>query len=78
MNRINSFIRPEGFALVADEQKGVKGKVRRINFMGSYNELEIDISGHTIVVNANNHFSKNGDIVYLALKEWTIGRNISK
>lgn len=69
MNRINSFVRPEGFVLVADESTGVKGIIQRVHFMGSYNELEVDVLGGKVIVHAVDRHFKKADVVYIALKE---------
>ena len=67
LNRINSFIRPEDFKIMPGEQQGVKGKVKKLNFLGSYYEAEIMIDGKTIVVNTNQKNLAKGDIVFVSL-----------
>lgn len=69
MNRINSFVRPEGFILVPGEDRGLKGEIKQVRFMGSYYELEILVLGHVIVVNTNKDSFKTGNSVLVSLVE---------
>lgn len=66
MNDFYGFLRPERFVIVADESKGVKGKVMKVNFMGSHYELIINISDDVILVNSNQAYQP-GDIVFISL-----------
>jgi len=67
MKHINRYIRPENFILVSKDN-GVKGKVSKANFMGSFYELVIDISGNEITVNTNDTKVQKGDAVYVSLE----------
>jgi iron(III) transport system ATP-binding protein len=66
MNRINSFARPQDFALVPDAGRGLKAEVKRVGFMGSFYEIELAVSGNKIVVNTSNAGIKKGDKVYVS------------
>jgi len=68
MHRINSFIRPEAFSLVADENEGVKGEVMEVLFMGAYNEVQVLVAGHPIFINVYKPSICKGDIVYVTLE----------
>ena len=63
---ISSFIRPEQFQIGYDENSGVKGEVRKVLFMGSYYEVEVGISGHTIIVNSSTNSFEKGEPVYVS------------
>lgn len=65
MQRLDSFIRPEDFALT-QKGKGVKAEVAKLNFMGSFYEIELTVSGQKIIVNTHDVLKK-GDVVYVAL-----------
>jgi len=67
LNRINSFIRPEDFKIMPDEQQGVKGEVEKLNFLGSYYEAEIIVDGKRIVINTDQKNLAKGDIVFVSL-----------
>ena len=67
LNRINSFIRPEDFKIVPGENHGLKGKVKKLSFMGSYYEAEIMIGENKIVVNTDQKNLVKGDIVFVSL-----------
>lgn len=69
MNRINGFIRPGQFALASKETEGVKGEIKEVRFMGSYYELEVFLSGTTILINSATNGLKKGDAVSVLLKE---------
>ncbi len=69
MNRINSFIRPEQFLLEGKDADGVKGEVKEVRFMGSYYELEILISGHTLYINSVSNGYKKGEAIAVLLKD---------
>jgi ABC-type sulfate/molybdate transport systems ATPase subunit len=67
MSRINSFVRPEQFRLVADESQGLRGAVRRVRFMGSYYELEVVVEGNNILVYADSRNVEEGSFVFISL-----------
>ena len=66
LNRINSFIRPEDFKIVPDENHGLRGKVKKLNFMGSYYEAEIMIGENKIVVNTGQKNLAKGDALFVS------------
>lgn len=66
---INNFMRPEQFIIITDENKGVKGKVEKVLFMGSYYEVEASISGNTMIINTNISTLKKGDSVFVSINE---------
>ena len=67
LKRIDSFLRPEQFAIVASEREGVPGTVKRVNFMGGYYEVEVHMAGDTIVVHTPQHTLSKGDTVCVSL-----------
>lgn len=66
MNLINSFIRPESFKLVS-ENNGVKGTVLQQRFLGNYYEAAIDVLGYKLTVQNNRPNLSKCDEVYLSL-----------
>lgn len=69
MNRINGFVRPGQLALASKETEGVRGEIKEVRFMGSYYELEVFLSGTTILINSATNGLKKGDAVSVLLKE---------
>jgi ABC-type sugar transport system ATPase subunit len=67
-HRIKSFYRPQDFRLTEKSKGSIKGKVKSINFFGSYFELEIIILGSIITVRALERKIEVGDKVYLAIR----------
>lgn len=65
-NKDKRFIRPGDFKLSADENGGVNGTVVSKLFMGGYFELQIDVSGNTLVVTHSEDFA-TGETVYVSL-----------
>ncbi len=65
--KINRFIRPENFKLVK-EGEGVRGKVSKVSFMGSYFETAIRIGETTIIVTTDQRKITKGDTVYVSLQ----------
>lgn len=63
----NIFICPENFKLVCNRKNGLRGKVQKIKFFGSYYELEVSLSGNVITVLSDTGNVKIGDIVYVSL-----------
>jgi ABC-type sugar transport system ATPase subunit len=63
---VNGFIRPEHFTIEPGDHNGIKGEVKKVNFMGNFYELLINISGHTIIVNGNEAYQV-GDTVSVSL-----------
>lgn len=64
---VNGFVRPEDFKIVFDETQGMKGFVKKVHFMGSFDELEVSIAGHTVLVHQPKGKLKQGDAVWVAL-----------
>jgi ABC-type Fe3+/spermidine/putrescine transport system ATPase subunit len=67
--RANSFIRPEQFTIVSDKDKGLKSKIEKVLFMGSYYEVEANISGNTITLNTDISTLKKGDSVFVSINK---------
>lgn len=65
MQRLDSFIRPEEF-IITQKDKGLKADVIKVNFMGSFYETELRISGHKIILNTC-HDLKKGEEIYVSL-----------
>jgi ABC-type glutathione transport system ATPase component len=65
MQRVDSFIRPENFVLT-QEGKGVQAEVTKVNFLGSFYETELSISGNRIIASTHKGFKK-GEVVYVSL-----------
>jgi ABC-type sugar transport system ATPase subunit len=63
---LNPFIRPEAIKIIEDE-KGLKGTIACVKFMGSYNEIEVSIGGESLIVNSYKRNLAKGDDVYLLL-----------
>lgn len=64
------FIRPEHFSIAKRSKTSIPGKVTRINFCGSYYELEIAVATNHIIVTAPACSLKKGDTVYISLSEY--------
>jgi iron(III) transport system ATP-binding protein len=67
MNRINSFVRPEQFRMVKDENGGLKGTVRQVRFMGSRYEMDVSVEGSLLTVYAGSREVDEGSTVFLSL-----------
>jgi ABC-type Fe3+/spermidine/putrescine transport system ATPase subunit len=74
MNRINSFIRPESFFLV-NEQEGVRGEVKEVLYMGAYYEVQAIVAGQHVYMNVHKTSVKRGDIVYVSLEDSSHNEN---
>ena len=66
-NGKSMLLRPEHIRLVADESQGIAGKVRQVNFFGSYSEMEVLLPEATIKVKASESKAAKGDTVYIAV-----------
>lgn len=64
------FIRPEHFSITKRSKTSIPGKVNRINFCGSYYELEVALAKNHIIVTTPACSLKNGDAVYISLSEY--------
>jgi ABC-type sulfate/molybdate transport systems ATPase subunit len=69
MNRINSFIRPEAFSIVHNEQEGVKGEVIEVLFMGAYYEVQVLIAGQPVFIHVQKDSIMKGDTIYVSLED---------
>jgi len=56
------FIRPGDFLINLNEDKGVKGEVRSLSFMGSYYEMEVEVSGCILTITTNISFTPGGTV----------------
>ncbi|MEI6948929.1 ABC transporter ATP-binding protein [Paraflavisolibacter sp. H34] len=63
---LGRFARPAHFTLVPDAGRGLAGEVKKVSFMGSYDEVEISISGTPIIVNHANGALRKGDTVFVS------------
>ncbi len=61
------FIRPEDFRIVPAGQKGVKGKVKNVFFLGSQYELTVVLPTDTITIKTSLHGFRAGDPISIAL-----------
>lgn len=68
MNEKNIFIRPESFKIVTEENHGFPGKVNRVDFFGSYYEIEVLLGENIFTVKTIKNNVANGDTVYLTLE----------
>lgn len=64
------FIRPEHFSITKRSKTSIAGKVVKINFCGSYYELEIAVAGNHILVTTPACSLKHGNAVYISLSEY--------
>ena len=64
------FIRPEHVSIAKRSKTSIAGKVSRINFCGSYYELEVAIARDHIIVTTPACSLKQGDAVYISLSEY--------
>ena len=61
------FLRPEDFALVEKGEKTQRVKVERVNFFGSYSELEVSLLKSVVTVRTEKRKIKPGDKVYISI-----------
>jgi ABC-type glutathione transport system ATPase component len=61
------FLRPEDFTIDLEKSSGLIAKVKKVSFMGSYNEILVNISGHDILVNNCGCSIKEGETVHISL-----------
>ncbi len=64
----NIFIRPENIVLVPAENNSLCGKITRIIYFGSYYEVEVFISGMTLLVREEENTLKVGDEVSISVQ----------
>ncbi len=60
-------IRPEQFTVVADDQKGLQGKVSKVAFLGGHYEIEVQLFDDTITLRTDRNNIREGETVYVAL-----------
>jgi ABC-type sugar transport system ATPase subunit len=63
--RKNIMIRPESLKLVRSRRKAVAGKILRLNFFGSYSEVEVSLPGIIMTVRSESKNLKVGGRVYV-------------
>ncbi len=66
--KIKSFYRPQDFILTEKAKGSIKGKVRSVNFFGTFFELEISILKSIITVRTLERKILVGDKVYIAFR----------
>lgn len=68
LNGKQMLIRPESFKIGSERSSAISGKVSKATFYGSYNELEVLLSGGSTITlkTAESNFAK-GDTVYVSL-----------
>ncbi|RYZ44688.1 MAG: TOBE domain-containing protein [Chitinophagaceae bacterium] len=62
-----SFVRPQMFQLTSPEN-GIEATITRINFMGGYNQVEVEAHGDKIILNTMEPLLNLGDTVYIRLE----------
>jgi len=75
MNGKNIFVRPENFKIVTKESDCLLGKVNRVDFFGSYYEIEVLLAENIFTVKAIENNVVKGDTIYLTLaadKVWYV------
>lgn len=75
MNGKNIFVRPESFKIVTKENDRLLGKVNRVDFFGSYYEIEVLLVENIFTVKAIENNVVKGDTIYLTLdtdKVWYV------
>ena len=75
INEKNIFVRPESFKIVTKENQGLVGKVNRVDFFGSYYEIEVLLAEDIFTVKAIENNVVKGDTIYLTLnadKVWYV------
>lgn len=67
LNEKNMLVRPEDFKLTSKESKALPGKVLKVNFLGSYYEIEVFLLENRVTVKTETNTLKKGDTVYVDL-----------
>lgn len=67
--RKNLLLRPEHFVVAAKGKKSNQGKVKQINFFGSYYEIEVLLSKTLVIVKTIDGNFRKGDKVYISLRK---------
>lgn len=68
MSAAKSFVRPEAIQMVS-EGNGVKGKVRRVTFMGNHYEVELEVAKEKIILSTSRHDLAKGNEVHVRLQK---------
>jgi ABC-type sugar transport system ATPase subunit len=67
MNGKNIFVRPESFKIVTKGNHSLVGKVNRVDFFGSYYEIEVLLAENIFTVKTIENNVVKGDTIYLAM-----------
>ena len=67
-NEVQILKRPEHFKFVESAQAGIAAVVKKVSFMGSHYEVEVDADGNKIMLTRSNNSIKTGDTVFVALR----------
>jgi ABC-type sugar transport system ATPase subunit len=62
-----AFLRPEDFSMTKKGEKTTKGKVKRVNFLGGYCEVDVSLLETIITVRTGQKNIKAGDKVYIVI-----------
>ena len=67
-NEAVSFLtRPEQFKFVENAEEGLAAIVKKVNFMGSHYEVEVDVYSQKLKLMRSNNSIKPGDTVFIAM-----------
>jgi hypothetical protein len=66
VNDFYGILRPERFLIVPDENKGLRGEVKKVSFMGSHYELVVQVSDGMLLVNSSQAYQPT-DIIFISL-----------
>jgi ABC-type sugar transport system ATPase subunit len=61
------FIRPEDFKIVGEDAKALKGVVNKVNYFGSYHEIEANLAGQIVTARTETNKLAKGDTVYISI-----------
>lgn len=67
VDKINKYIRPGHFKIVANKKEGLKATVKKVHFMGDYCEVTAHIAGSNILIHTTENYFQKGDTIYLLL-----------
>ena len=65
---IKRFYRAHDFILTEKTKGSIKGRVKHVNFFGSYYQIEISVLKSIIAVSTLDHKIKEGDMVYITIR----------
>jgi ABC-type sulfate/molybdate transport systems ATPase subunit len=60
-------VRPEQLKITTDSDRGLAGTVLRVNFYGSYYEVDVSIAGTSLLIRSETGQYYPGDVVYVSL-----------